>query len=216
MISSTEENYLKILFALSQEKEEVSINELSQHLQVKMPTVTSMMKRLSEKCLVVYESYRPTKLTPQGRKIAASIVRKHRLTEMYLVEKMGFGWDKVHVIAEQIEHIQSIAFFDRMDELLGYPQFDPHGSPIPDVEGLIKPNNYRKLSQCVAGECVRLKAINDSSEGFLTYLTTKDLSLGTEIKILNIESFDGNMTVSYKSNLTTVLSKVICDRLLIF
>ena len=135
MNSLTEENYLKALFNLSQEDGEVSVNELSKHLQIKMPTVTSMMKKLGEKKLVNYESYKPLKLTEKGRREAGLIIRKHRLTEMFLVEQMSFGWEQVHEIAEQIEHIHSPEFFEKMDELLGYPKFDPHGSPIPDKTG---------------------------------------------------------------------------------
>ena len=135
MNSLAEENYLKALFNLSNGTGVVNVNELSKHLNIKMPTVTSMMKKLAAKNLVHYESYKPLKLTDLGKKEAAAIIRKHRLMEMFLVEKMGFGWEQVHDIAEQIEHIQSPLFFEKMDELLGYPKVDPHGSPIPDKEG---------------------------------------------------------------------------------
>src|SRR5579864_5819241 len=132
MISLTEENYLKALFNLASDAGEVNVNELSKQLDIKMPTVTSMMKKLAEKELVHYESYKPLKLSEKGKKEAGLIIRKHRLTEMFLVEKMGFGWEEVHEIAEQVEHIQSVGFFTKMDELLGFPGIDPHGSPIPD------------------------------------------------------------------------------------
>ena len=132
MHSYTEENYLKALFNLANEMGEVSANELSKHLEIKMPTVNSMMKKLSEKKLVYYESYKPFKLTEKGKKEAGLVIRKHRLTEMFLVEKMDFGWEQVHVIAEQIEHIKSPEFFEKMDQMLGFPTIDPHGSPIPD------------------------------------------------------------------------------------
>lgn len=135
MYSLAEENYLKGLFHLSNEAGEVGVNELSLHLGIKMPTVNSMMKRLCDKGLVHYESYKPLRLTTVGRKEAALIIRKHRLTEMFLVEKMGFSWERVHDIAEQIEHIQSPEFFEKMDLLLGHPTKDPHGSPIPDKAG---------------------------------------------------------------------------------
>src|ERR1035438_9045485 len=119
MISLTEENYLKSLFNLANNAGEVNVNELSKQLGIKMPTVTSMMKKLAEKKLVLYESYKPVKLTDKGKKEAGLIIRKHRLTEMFLVEKMGIGWEDVHEIAEQVEHIQSPEFFRKMDELLG-------------------------------------------------------------------------------------------------
>src|SRR5215217_3581163 len=122
MHSLAEENYLKGLFNLADETGAVSVNDLSRHLGIKMPTVNSMVKKLSDKGLVHYETYKPLKLTEKGRKEAALIIRKHRLTEMFLVEKMGFGWESVHEIAEQIEHIQAPEFFEKMDELLGYPK----------------------------------------------------------------------------------------------
>src|SRR5689334_5455479 len=146
MNSLTEENYLKALFNMADEKGEVSVNDLSKYLRIKMPTVNSMIKKLSEKKLVHYESYKPLRLTDKGRKEAGLIIRKHRLTEMFLVEKMHLGWEHVHDIAEQIEHIQSALFFDKMDELLGYPKVDPHGSPIPDKNGKLVWIEYHKLS----------------------------------------------------------------------
>ncbi|HJY21613.1 MAG TPA: metal-dependent transcriptional regulator, partial [Hanamia sp.] len=149
--SYTEENYLKALFNLASETGEVNVNELSKSLEIKMPTVTSMMKKLSEKKLVHYESYKPLRLTEKGKKEAGLVIRKHRLTEIFLVDKMNFGWEDVHDIAEQIEHIQSPVFFEKMDELLGYPKIDPHGSPIPDRDGKIVLKSYDKLSDCKVG-----------------------------------------------------------------
>src|SRR6478672_4911717 len=122
MHSYTEENYLKALFNLANEKGEVGPNELSKQLAIKMPTVNSMMKKLADKKLVYYESYKPLRLTEKGKKEAGLIIRKHRLTEMFLVQKMGFGWENVHEIAEQVEHIHSPDFFQKMDELLGFPK----------------------------------------------------------------------------------------------
>ena len=170
MNSYTEENYLKELFNLQNEKGEVSVNELSKRLDIKMPTVNSMMKKLADKKLVHYESYKPLRLTEKGKKEAGLVIRKHRLTEMFLVEKMGFGWEEVHGIAEQVEHIQSGLFFEKMDELLGHPKVDPHGSPIPDKQGKIQWLHYNKLSDCGAGETVRLSAVTNSSDDFLKFL----------------------------------------------
>src|SRR5690606_10301530 len=133
-------------------------------LSIKMPTVTSMMKKLSAKKLVHYESYKPVKLTENGKKAAALIIRKHRLTEMYLVEKMGFGWEQVHEIAEQIEHIQSPDFFAKMDELLGFPKLDPHGSPIPDKNGKMVWKDYNKLSECQPKDEVKITAVINATD----------------------------------------------------
>ncbi len=215
MISQTEENYLKALFALGGPTGEASVNELSKQLDIKMPTVNSMMKRLAEKGLVVYESYKPLRLTDEGRKEAALIVRKHRLAEMYLVEKMGFGWEEVHDIAEQIEHVRSRAFFNKMDELLGYPQTDPHGSPIPDQEGNMVSGEYFRLSDCREGDTVRLMAVADSSEELLKLLNNRALTLGSEITVQSVEPFDKSMLVSYAGRKPEVLSNKVCEKLLV-
>ncbi|HET9052729.1 MAG TPA: metal-dependent transcriptional regulator, partial [Cyclobacteriaceae bacterium] len=159
MYSQTEENYLKALFNLAQDNGEAGVNELSKLLNIKMPTVSSMMKKLAEKKLVHYESYKPLRLTEKGKKEAALIIRKHRLTEIYLVEKMGFGWDQVHAIAEQVEHIKSPAFFARMDELLEFPRIDPHGSPIPDRNGKLERVSFGKLSDGKPGDTVTFAAV---------------------------------------------------------
>lgn len=215
MNSLVEENYLKALFILANDKGEVSVNELSKKLGIKMPTVNSMMKKLAVKKLVHYESYKPLKLTEKGKKIAALIIRKHRLTEMYLVEKMGFGWEEVHAIAEQVEHIQSPSFFDKMDELLGFPKADPHGSPIPDRNGKMVWANYTKLSECEAGNTVKIVAVTNSSNEFLKFLNTRDLSLGLQIKIKSVEDYDGSMTIVYGKKKSETISKMVSEKLLV-
>lgn len=215
MNSLTEENYLKALFILADEKGEAGVNELSKRLDIKMPTVNSMMKKLADKKLVHYESYKPLKLTEKGKKEAGLIIRKHRLTEMFLVEKMGFGWEEVHEIAEQIEHIQSPVFFDKMDAMLGFPKTDPHGSPIPDKTGKIVWKQYNKLSSCKPGDHVKLAAVIDSSSDFLTYLNGRELKLGLKIKIKAVETFDGSVTVAYSKFQSVVLSVTVADRLLV-
>lgn len=215
MHSLTEENYLKALFNLSNNKGEVSVNELSKRLEIKMPTVNSMMKKLAEKKLVFYESYKPLRLTEKGKKEAGLVIRKHRLTEMFLVQKMGFGWEEVHEIAEQIEHLQSSLFFEKMDALLGYPTVDPHGSPIPDKSGKIDLKHYEKLSDCKAGETVILAAVIHTTDEFLKFLNTRELHLGLKMKIKSVEIFDGTMVVSYNKRSSETLSHTVCERLLV-
>jgi DtxR family Mn-dependent transcriptional regulator len=214
MISLTEENYLKALFNLANNTGEVNVNELSKQLDIKMPTVTSMMKKLAGKKLVHYESYKPLRLTEKGKREAALIVRKHRLTEMYLVEKMGFGWEEVHDIAEQVEHVQSAAFFDKIDELLGFPKLDPHGAPIPDKNGKIAWVSYEKLSNCHAGDGVKVSAVIHTSSEFLKFLSSREIGLGTKIRIRSIEPFDRSMVVTYDNRQET-LSLTVSERLLV-
>lgn len=213
--SLTEENYLKALFNTANKAGEVNVAELSKTLDIKMPTVTSMMKKLADKKLVHYESYKPPRLTEKGKREAVLIIRKHRLTEMFLVDKMKLGWEDVHDIAEQIEHIQSPVFFEKMDELLDFPKLDPHGSPIPDTNGKIVWKDYNKLSDCKAGETVKLAAVINTSSDFLKFLNTRDLRLGTKIKIKAIESFDKSFVVSYGKKRMETLSNVASERLLV-
>ena len=215
MASQTEENYLKALLHLVNEQGEISVTELSKRLKISSPTANSMIKKLALKGFVNYKKYKPLCLTPKGKKRAALIIRKHRLTEMFLVEKMNFGWEQVHPIAEQIEHVDSDLFFNRMDEILGFPSVDPHGSPIPDKNGDIKWKSYDKLSDCKKGDTVVLSGLMNSSTDFLAYLNTKELGLGTEIIISSIEAFDKNMSVTYGVDKEEVFSKVVCDNLLV-
>jgi DtxR family Mn-dependent transcriptional regulator len=215
MISLTEENYLKALYNLSKESGGVNVNELSKALKIKMPTVTSMMKKLGGKKLVDYQSYKPLRLTEKGKKEAGLIIRKHRLAEMFLVEKMGFGWEEVHDIAEQIEHIQSPGFFEKMDKLLGYPKIDPHGEPIPDREGKMELKQYNKMSECEAGDTVMLSAVINTSVEFLKFLNNREIHLGLKIKIKSVEPFDGTMIINYCERSSETLSHTVCERLLV-
>lgn len=215
MTSSIEENYLKALFNLKDENGKVSISELSKRLKVSMPSVNSMVKNLQKKGMIYYEKYKPIELSEKGNKAAALVIRKHRLTEMYLAEKMGFGWEEVHAIAEQIEHIDSPAFFERMDKLLNHPTIDPHGSPIPDKQGVIADLAHKPLSTYSAGEKVKLMALGNSSTQFLDFLNSRDLKLGVELKIISVESYDGSMVVSYEGRDSEGLSAMVCERLLV-
>ena len=214
MNSLTEENYLKAIYNLVNENDEVSVNDLSRQLNIKMPSVNSMIKKFADKKWVKYESYKPIKLTESGKKEASLIVRKHRLTEMFLVEKMGFGWENVHEIAEQLEHIHSEVFFDKMDEILNYPKVDPHGEPIPDKDGNVIQPDLKKLSKCQENEIVELASVTTSSEEFLSFLNKRNLSLGTEIIVLQKEDFDHSIKVSYNGQEEN-FSKTVCDRLLV-
>lgn len=214
MTTLTEENYLKAIFHLTNENEQVTVNEISKFLNIKMPSVNSMMKKFADKNWVKYESYKPLTITSEGKKCAAQVVRKHRLTEMFLVEKMGFGWEQVHEIAEQIEHIKSELFFDKIDELLNFPKSDPHGSPIPDKNGNIIKYNYLKLSEGKIGQNVVFKALTESTNNLLNYLNQKELPLGTVLVIIEIESFDKSMKVKYNDK-TEVFSALVCEKLLV-
>lgn len=214
MNSFTEENYLKAMFNLSAKSGEVTVNELSKMLNIKMPTVNSMVKKLAAKGFLNYESYKPIQLTELGEKEALLIIRKHRLTEMFLVEKMGFGWEEVHEVAEQIEHIHSPKFFAKMDELLDFPTVDPHGSPIPDASGKIRWKTYETLNQFEPGDAVKLVAVTHSNDEFLKYLNSKSITLDIQIEILEKEKFDQNMTIHFNGK-KEVLSSKVTEKLLV-
>jgi len=210
----TEENYLKALFHLVDNEGKVTINELSKFLNVKMPSVNNMMKKFADKSWVIYETYKPLIVTEKGKREAALVVRKHRLTEMFLVKKMNFGWENVHEIAEQLEHVHSTIFFDKMDEILDHPKFDPHGEPIPDKNGNIIAQDLQRLSDCTVGEAVIFASVTLSDDAFLNYLTERKLLLNTKIKIIKIENFDKSITVEVYGK-QEVLSRKATEKILV-
>lgn len=215
MLSFTEENYLKTLYHLSFHNTEVSVHELSLSLDIKMPTVNSMVKKLAAKGLVAYEKYKPLSLTENGNKAAGLVIRKHRLTEIYLVEKMGFAWDQVHEIAEQVEHIKSPEFFDKIAEILNHPTVDPHGSPIPDKNGKLPELNYIKLSECPINQKGVLASVGNSSDSFLKLLGSLKLKLSDSLEIIEVQDFDKSMKVMVNQKTTLNLSSLVCENLLI-
>lgn len=215
MASPTEENYLKALFNLANSQGEITLSELASRLQVSLPTANSMVKSLQKSNWLKYEKYKPLILTPEGRLLAASIIRKHRLTEMFLVNVMKFGWEEVHEVAEQIEHIHAPKFFERMDEMLGHPAEDPHGSPIPDLEGKLEQQSYIPLSSVLPGQKVQLLALSNSSAEFLEFLNSRNLSLGLTLKVISTERFDQSMVIGYAKYPSETLSGKVCERLLV-
>jgi DtxR family Mn-dependent transcriptional regulator len=176
--------------------------------------VNNMMKKFADKKWVIYETYKPLVVTESGKREAALVVRKHRLTEMFLVKKMNFGWENVHEIAEQLEHVHSQIFFDKMDEILDYPKFDPHGEPIPDKDGNIIAQDLQKLSVCAVGEIVIFASVTLSDDGFLSYLNDRKLLLNTRIKVVKIEEFDKSMTIEIGNN-KEILSRKATEIILV-
>ncbi|MEM6807330.1 MAG: metal-dependent transcriptional regulator [Bacteroidota bacterium] len=215
MPTSVKENYLKALYFLNKEDSRISVTELSNRLNVSKPSANNMIKSLQEHSWVMYEKYKPLQLTEEGRKAAAKVIRKHRLTEMFLVDIMGFGWEEVHEIAEQVEHINSEKLFARMDEMLGRPSFDPHGSPIPDEKGEILEQKYFSLSDLQMGQKAQLCAIANSSKELLHYLNKLDIQLGTIFQVLKTESFDNSLSISYDEKSPIMISEKVSRSLLV-
>lgn len=213
MITLTEENYLKALFHLSLENEKVSVLDLSKSLDIKMPTVNSMVKKLAAKGFVMYEKYKPLELTEVGRGRAGLIIRKHRLVEMFLVEKMGFAWDEVHDVAEQLEHIKSEKLFSKIDEILNYPKVDPHGSPIPNEKGEVEVQDFISLADCQAGVSYKFMAVGSSDDRFLRQLDKIGFKLGDEIEVLEMMEFDLSQLVLINQKEQKTLSHQICSNI---
>lgn len=214
MGSLTEENYIKSIYSLSQGKGEVFVSELAQKLEVKLPTVNSMVKKLAAKTIVAYAPYKGIKLTEKGRKLALGIIRKHRLAELFLVKIMGMGWEEVHDIAEQLEHVNSERFYDRMDELLNYPKADPHGEPIPDTQGKLPIEKRIPLSKVSERKSVKVVAVSFDEKSFLDHLNTKGLRIGDMITVRKREMFDGSVTIM-KSRREITLSHQVAERLFV-
>lgn len=215
MASKIKENYIKALFYLHQKNEDISLSDLGEELQVSKPTANEMIKKLQGEGIVISKKYKPIRITKKGKQFAAEIIRKHRLSEMFLMQIMKFGWEEVHEIAEELEHIKTDKLFDRMDELMGFPTTDPHGSPIPDKNGNFNKPEYKRLSQMPVNSSITVKALRDSSTDFLLYLNNKEIQLNTKIEIKHVEGFDGSLTISYDGNSNVVLGKSVCDRILV-
>ena len=205
----SEENYLKTIYHLTSFLEgEISTNAIADKMETKASSVTDMLKKLAEKNLVHYKKYQGVSLTEDGKWAAKMIVRKHRLWEVFLVEKLGFSWDEVHDIAEQLEHIKSEQLIDRLDDFLGNPTEDPHGDPIPDAKGTIIKVEKLLLSELLehqSGMCVGVK---DTSSEFLRYLDKQCISLGSKIECISKEVFDASLKIKVEGRELTISNKI--------
>jgi DtxR family Mn-dependent transcriptional regulator len=209
MLTLSEENYLKNIYHLQKEnKEGVSTNSIAGSLQTKPSSVTDMIKKLSDKKLVDYKPYKGVTLTTKGTKAAALIIRKHRLWEVFLVEKLNFQWDEVHVIAEQLEHIKSDELINRLDTFLDHPEFDPHGDPIPDKHGNMKVTEKKVLSELKKNQQGIIVGVKETSSEFLQYLDKRNIEIGTKIKVLGKEFFDGSMIIQVRDQQFFISKKI--------
>lgn len=209
-LSFTEENYLKSLIHLTVftlDRNEVGTNELASNLTVKPATVNDMLKKLKEKNLVNYKKYGKITLTDLGRLLGMNVIRKHRLWETFLVEKLSFSWDEVHEVAEQLEHIHSPKLIDRLDALLDYPKFDPHGDPIPNAKGEVELINRKLLDEMPVNSKNILVAVKDNSSDFLQYVNKLGLKIGDEIHLNGRESYDNLLTIEIHGAIHIVSEK---------
>ncbi len=209
MFTRSEENYLKAIFHLEMDaKSGISTNAIAKKLDTKASSVTDMVKKLADKDLLRYKKYQGVSLTETGKKIAAGVIRKHRLWEVFLVEKLDFSWDEVHDVAEQLEHIKSPKLIQQLDAFLGNPKTDPHGDPIPDENGNFQNIEKRLLSSLNKGESGICVGVDDSSSDFLKYLDKNNISLGKKIKVVSKEPYDGSLVIEVENNVLSISHKI--------
>ncbi|MDF2436457.1 MAG: metal-dependent transcriptional regulator [Bacteroidota bacterium] len=216
MHSFTEENYIKAIYKLLESNDEtVSTNAIAERMNTKAASVTDMLKKLSAKKLVNYQKYQGVTLTAKGEKTALNIIRKHRLWEMFLVEKFNFTWDEVHDVAEQLEHIQSEKLIDELDKFLNFPKVDPHGDPIPDAKGKLHLQKSKPLSQFNIDDVCVITGVVDHSPSFLRYLDKQGFVLGNEIKIKDMADFDRSLQISVNKRASFFISNDVAKNILV-
>lgn len=216
MHSFTEENYLKAIYKLIEKNNEaVSTNAIADKVQTKAATVTDMLKKLSDKKLINYQKYQGVTLTSKGEKVALNIIRKHRLWEMFLVEKFNFKWDEVHDVAEQLEHINSEKLVEQLDKFLNYPKVDPHGDPIPDANGKLQIQKSKTLSTYTKDNVCVMTGVVDHSPTFLKYLDNVGINLGNEIKIKEIIEYDKSLLVLINKKHSISISNDVAKNILV-
>ncbi len=211
----SEENYIKSIYHLQQDTGIVNTNALAAEMQTKASSVTDMLKKLSLKKILQYEKYKGFKLTESGKKIALSVVRKHRLWEYFLVEKLGFEWDKVHEIAEELEHISSIELIEKLQNFLGNPSFDPHGDPIPDSNGRIPKLNQLNLATLPLNKSALVSSVTNQSPQMLEMLKHYSIAIGTTIKLLKRFEFEGSLEIKVLKQPACIISEQIAKNIFV-
>lgn len=216
MHSFTEENYLKAIYKLlEQEAESVTTNAIAEKMQTKAASVTDMLKKLADKKLINYQKYQGVSLTGKGEKVALMIIRKHRLWEMFLVETFKFKWDEVHDVAEQLEHIQSDKLVEELDKFLKYPKVDPHGDPIPDINGKLQLQKSKPFSHFKKNDVCVMTGVIDHSPAFLRFLEKSGLVLGNELKIKDVVEFDKSFHINIGKKQSLFISHEVAKNILV-
>jgi DtxR family transcriptional regulator, Mn-dependent transcriptional regulator len=214
--SYTIENYLKAIYKLSEKTTDtVTTNDIAAALNTKASSANDMIKKLAAKKYIKHQKYRGVQMTDKGTKIALMVIRKHRLWELFLVKTLGFKWDEVHVIAEQMEHVVSDVLVNRLDHFLGYPKFDPHGDPIPDTNGKIQKLILIPLGDLKKGQSGILTAVVDHSDAFFRHLEKFKLNIGCKLKVIERNDYDNSLNLSINKNQTLHVSNNVASNLLI-
>lgn len=212
-LTRSEEDHIKAVYALLQEGESAFTKDIASRLRTKASSVTDMLKKLAEKSLLKHEPYYGVKLTAKGQAIALQLVRRHRLWETFLVDRLAFGWDEVHDVAEQMEHVANDKLIDKLDEYLGHPHFDPHGDPIPDKHGNLRTRKTKRLDTCKPGDSVRIAAVSETTDGLLRLLDAKGLRIGTLLTVQDVQTFDGSIDIKPQRGAAFSLSKDVSHHL---
>ena len=216
MYSFTEENYLKSIYKLSERVDsKITTNAIAELLKTKAASVTDMVQKLSDKKLLKYEKYKGVSLTEKGRLVAVETVRKHRLWEVFLFEKLQFGWDEVHDIAEQLEHINSEVLTNKLDDFLGNPSHDPHGDPIPTRNGEIKKSNLILLCDAKLKQKLIMSGVADHSASFLQHLNKIAITLGSKLELIDKNEYDGSIEIKVVADKNLHLSKEVAKNILV-
>lgn len=214
--TATEENYLKAIFKLAErENKAASTNALANHLSTSSASATDMMQKLADKKLVNYKKYNGVTLTQAGLKVATSLIRKHRLWEVFLVNKLRFAWHQVHEIAEELEHIKSSELVSRLDAFLDYPKFDPHGDPIPNADGKFTIRNQKPLSDAFINDQCIVVGVKENDTSFLEYLNSIKVGLGTTIHIRDQVNFDRSMMITIDGKVQMTISEKVAQNILV-
>ena len=213
--SITEENYIKAIFHLQQGEETVSTNELAFELNTKAASVTDMLKKLKTKKLLSYERYKGVRLSAEGKKLALGIVRKHRLWEYFLVDTLKFGWDEVHEVAEELEHITSRKLVEKLDAFLGHPKFDPHGDPIPDSHGKMAVQQQINLIDLPVNTMAEVSGVGSQSTELLELLKHKNIGIGTRLEVKKKFSFDHSIEIKIKNQNAFTISQQLAQALFV-
>ncbi|MFN2456664.1 MAG: metal-dependent transcriptional regulator [Chitinophagaceae bacterium] len=213
--STSEENYLKTIYHLQAVKATVTTNAVAEQLQNSAASVTDMMKKLNAKKLLHYKPYYGFYLSTEGKKIALNIIRRHRLWEYFLSEKLKFGWEEIHAVAEELEHVSSKKLIDKLEEYLEYPQFDPHGDPIPDSRGKIKNRDIFPLEKLPLNQVAEVVRVSNPSAHLLDLLQHKSISIGTRLEVKKQFDFDHSIEVKIKPNITQTISEQLAKNIFV-
>jgi DtxR family transcriptional regulator, Mn-dependent transcriptional regulator len=213
--STSEENYIKAIFHLQSGDDAVTTNELARELKTKPASVTDMMKKLKTKKLLHYQPYRGFRLSNEGSKVALGIVRRHRLWEYFLSEKLKFSWDEVHEVAEHLEHVSSKKLIDKLDEFLGFPRTDPHGDPIPDANGKIETSKQVCITELAHHKMAVVSHVSDQSSEMLELLKHKNISIGTRLEVKKKFDFDNSMEIKIRQQLPFTISEQLAKNIFV-